>query len=110
MKTEYAGQDVSRSGDGKLLVGGNSLTEEETEALSNAAEKSLRAMHKSGVLYGDLALRNVRAEKLKEDGTYSSKAWWLDFGQSETGVLPGSTQFMLEQRECKALFTTHLLC
>lgn len=103
--TEYVGQEVGMDADGNILVGGNVLSEEDIHSLRNAAQKSISEIHSCGVLHGDLALRNLRAQKVQEHGTSSWKAWWLDLGRSETGVPPGSTKSSMEKRECRALFS-----
>ncbi|CAG8634349.1 6659_t:CDS:2 [Paraglomus brasilianum] len=48
------------------------------------AVEGLQAIHKRGVLHGDIRLENIMAEKNHLTG--QSRVWWIDFALSKTGA------------------------
>ncbi|CAG8729669.1 3415_t:CDS:2, partial [Ambispora leptoticha] len=48
------------------------------------AVEGLQAIHKRGILHGDIRLENIMAEKNHLTG--QSRVWWIDFALSKTGA------------------------
>lgn len=106
---EYIGNEVKRGRIGNLFVidDHNSLQvpSREERGIYKAAMESLTALHKHGVMHGDIALRNLRVEKQRYgNGRSKWRAWWIDFGLSEVGHGKHSLSLLQERNECASLF------
>lgn len=93
--TEAVGEVVQPYEGGRVQVGDRVLDLNETRQVGKAALSSLRALHAGGVLHGDIAMHNLRAQDIRGGSIGSRerlcheseekpnwKAWWIDLGQS----------------------------
>lgn len=89
--TDRVGESVKRATDGKLLIssrkGWMKLQQGDIEGLGKAAVHSLKLLHHSGILHGDVSLPNLRAQPSQPPypsvgNKYSWRVWWIDLGRS----------------------------
>lgn len=77
---------------GETSVNGEQV--EDVARLKEAAMFSLKQIHACGFSHGDIALRNMRAEK---DESGSWHVWWIDFGFAFES---NRTNFERETKQC----------
>lgn len=103
--TKAVGESVHRCGE-KIKVGGNELNDTETAEMREALLKCVQDLHRDGVHHGDIALRNIRAEKKK--GEISVRPWLVDLGLAtlRTGeaFVEDDGYMSRDERKCRELF------
>ena len=96
--TEKVGNKIKKGKDG-LYVVGEKLSEKEADEVERCALVGLKRIHASNIRHGDIALRDLRVEKL--DGRM--RIWRIDFGMSrnlnEDSEEEGIEEAEIEQRK-----------
>lgn len=95
--TELVGKSLRRGDEGILLMGEGEEWEAvelwEEENIITAAKKSLRRLHESGILHGDVCMENVRVARRRRFGGWTWRVWWIDLGQAELAVEVGGSEW-----------------
>lgn len=106
---DHVGETIMRSCNGKLMMRSGKLWAElpkrDIKEIGRAAVYSLKKLHYSGILHGDISLRNLRVQRLDHVSVKSKpswRAWWIDLGLSWHCCPERERE--LEVRECVRLF------
>ena len=77
--TEKVGMLVEEEDDGRILVDGQELDEENLRVFEEKGLEGLRTLHEHSVVHYDSAARNTRVEM--RDGKID-RVWWVDLGDA----------------------------
>lgn len=78
--TEQVGERV-KAVYGHIQVGCQNVSKSDVDEIRESAVRGLKRLHTvAGILHRDVELRNLRAERVRENQKAFWRTWWLDFG------------------------------
>ena len=102
LAVEFVGERVQRVKD-RVMVGSEVLGKEDVEMLLDAASHSLKVLHECGIMHGDVAARNIQAERVTDElGNKKWRVWWIDLGCAT--VCWRESGWKWEQEKCREMF------